>query len=411
MQVQERKPVVGLLSYSAIADDPRVRRQGDAIRDAGWTPIGFGLAGAKSQQPNWKVVETSDRSVRANHTVQRAGKLAAMVASMASGKADPWLTSMFPGLPGFLDAARRQHCDLWIANDWPMLHLVQQLCAEQSVPYVYDTHELATDEFGQDWRWKLTRLPLVRRVEGRGIRAAARVSCVCDGIGRELVKTYALRTQPLVIRNVPEYTPPSSTQASLAPASDRIRVLYHGIIAPGRGIEETIASVPDWRPEFSLTVRGPADSAYREQLRAQITRLGMAERVVLAEPVRMTQMVNEAARFDVGYFALPGNSLHNLHVLPNKLFEYIMAGLALCVSDLPEMSAVVRSHDLGVLITSVTRSSITEAINALSPDRIATYKRNARLAAKALNWGQEKRKLIDSCQVIMLRDVAMRAAQ
>ena len=56
----------------------------------------------------------------------------------------------------------------------------------------------------------------------------------------------------------------------------------------------------------------------------------------------MTALVREASAYDVGLFALPGNSRHNEFALPNKFFEYVMAGLALCVSDLPEMARLVR---------------------------------------------------------------------
>ena len=407
MQSRKRKPTVGLVSYSAIADDPRVRRQGDAIIDAGWTAIGFGHQGARSPRPDWNVVEIRGDNAPAQGalTVRRARVLANLLATMTSGRIEPWLRSLFPLLPSFMAAARQHPCDLWIANDWPVLQLVQQLAAEQSVPFHYDTHELATDEYGQSRRWKLTRLPLIRRVEGQGIRAAASVSCVCDGIGRELARTYSLGNQPIVIRNVPEFV-----QSPPAPPSDRIRVLYHGIVAPGRGLEEAIASVHLWKPEFHLTVRGPGDAHYRKRLLSLIGSHRLADRVVLAEPVPMTHLVREAAQFDVGFFALPGNSLHNLYVLPNKLFEYIMAGLAICVSDLPEMAAVVQRYKLGVLMPSLTEHSIAASINALDHDQITAYKSNARSASKTLNWGEERRKPIACCEAALYRGVPQKQA-
>ena len=56
----------------------------------------------------------------------------------------------------------------------------------------------------------------------------------------------------------------------------------------------------------------------------------METRVRLAPPVPMTSLVQEAAGFDIGLFALPRSSRHNELALPNKFFEYIMAGLATC---------------------------------------------------------------------------------
>ena len=51
------KKQVGILALSAIADDPRVRRQGDAFHAAGWEVIAFGLSGSgRSPAPLWQIV-------------------------------------------------------------------------------------------------------------------------------------------------------------------------------------------------------------------------------------------------------------------------------------------------------------------------------------------------------------------
>ena len=51
------KKQVGILALSAITDDPRVRRQGDAFHAAGWEVIAFGLSGnERSPAPLWQIV-------------------------------------------------------------------------------------------------------------------------------------------------------------------------------------------------------------------------------------------------------------------------------------------------------------------------------------------------------------------
>src|SRR6476661_2870597 len=51
------KKQVGILALSAIADDPRVRRQGDAFHAAGWEVIAFGLPGSgRSAPPPWQII-------------------------------------------------------------------------------------------------------------------------------------------------------------------------------------------------------------------------------------------------------------------------------------------------------------------------------------------------------------------
>ena len=111
--------------------------------------------------------------------------------------------------------------------------------------------------------------------------------------------------------------------------------------------------------------------------------------MVIAPPVPLVDLVAAAANFDIGLFALPGHSQQNVHVLPNKFFEYTMAGLALCVSDLPEMTALLRQHDLGRLIPEDTPEAIATAINGVDRAAIDAHKMHALAAARTLNWEVE----------------------
>src|SRR5262249_13403613 len=111
----------------------------------------------------------------------------------------------------------------------------------------------------------------------------------------------------------------------------------------------------------------------------------------------------EAAAYDVGFFALPRSSRHNQLALPNKFFEYIMAGLALCVTDLPEMARLIRERGLGVTFASVNPRVIAAAINALSPAAIDRYKRNALEAARELCWELESERLVSAYSAASIR--------
>jgi glycosyltransferase involved in cell wall biosynthesis len=173
------------------------------------------------------------------------------------------------------------------------------------------------------------------------------------------------------------------------------------VVARGRGLEACIASVAAWRPEFALTIRGPGGPEYLEHLAALAVEHGVAGRVTFAAPVPMTELVRAAAPFDVGLFALPGHSRQNRHALPNKLFEYLMAGLALCISDLPEMAAILRHWRAGELIPAVTPEAIAAAVNRLTRPAIDACKRNALAAARELNWEREGQRFLEACQGIV----------
>ena len=117
----------------------------------------------------------------------------------------------------------------------------------------------------------------------------------------------------------------------------------------------------------------------------------------MAPAVPMTELVRSASAADIGLFALPDHSRHNRFVLPNKFFEYTMAGLALCVSNLPEMALLLKRHDLGLLVPDLSPAAIATQLNSLDRNRIDCYKRNALAAARQLNWEKESEKLLARC--------------
>jgi hypothetical protein len=78
-----------------------------------------------------------------------------------------------------------------------------------------------------------------------------------------------------------------------------------------------------------------------------------------------------------------------------------MAGLALCLSDLAEMSALLRRYRLGVLIPNVTPKAIAAAINSLTPEAIDTFKQNALVAAQELNWERERETFVSRFEQVL----------
>lgn len=457
MSVEQRsasRPRIGLICFSAIPDDPRVRRQGDLFHSRGWDVVAVGLPGAKSPLPEWRCLDLDSVSGAAPSEDASAGDESridpADRAKLNAGLAQKWGVHVWRVWQHLSDprpeAARtrlgrialsflrrlyrakdvalvylnphhaektfwtlndrfrplhalaaKEHVDIWLANDWTAMPIARQLAAEQGVPYAYDTHELAVDEYAQRLIWRLTQQPVIAAIEKEGIAGAAVTSCVSQGIADRLHALYALPEKPLLIRNMPRY------EAHLfRPSGERIAVLYHGVVNESRGLEACIDSVSLWRPEFHLTIRGPGPAAYIDRLAARIRAAALEERVTLAPAVPMVDLVKEAAEFDIGLFALPGHSAQNIHVLPNKFFEYAMAGLALCVSDLPEMTAMLRQHELGRSIPQATPQAIAVAINSLTRADIDACKRRALEAAKLLNWEAESDRLFAAIERVLL---------
>ena len=276
--------------------------------------------------------------------------------------------------------------DLVLCHDWFTAPIADRLGAKLDVPYSIDVHEYARGQYMAQGPHRWRERPWCHALQKRFLPRAGGLTTICDGIADLLQEDYELPERPTVIRSFAR-----RQELSPRPTGDRITVLYHGFIAQTRGLEQAIASAPHWNAEFHLVIRGGGDEAYLAELRALVERAGAGDRVTIEAPVPASEMIARAnADADIGFFVQPDISQQKRFTLPNKFFEYVTAGLALCVSDLPEMARLVNEHELGLLVPKATPESIAAAINSLDVDAIDRYKRNSLEAARTLDWNREK---------------------
>jgi glycosyltransferase involved in cell wall biosynthesis len=127
----------------------------------------------------------------------------------------------------------------------------------------------------------------------------------------------------------------------------------------------------------------------------------LVERENLSDKVRFSPrlapevLANYTALCDVGCSLEKDTNLNYRFCLPNKLFDYMNAGIPCVVSDLPEMARVVRETQVGLIVPETTPMAIADAINKLLNDKelYEQCRRNARQAAELLCWENEAAKL------------------
>jgi glycosyltransferase involved in cell wall biosynthesis len=104
-----------------------------------------------------------------------------------------------------------------------------------------------------------------------------------------------------------------------------------------------------------------------------------------------------AAGADVGLAPYLPVGLNNLLAAPNKLFEYLHAGLAVAGSDLVDIRRVVDEHRVGALFDAGDPASIATAVRSLvaSPDELGAMRRRARQASSRYTWDAQVGVLLD----------------
>jgi glycosyltransferase involved in cell wall biosynthesis len=375
---------IAVVVLHPLASDSRVLRTARALHEAGHRVLLVGHGPAPEGVP-YDVALLPD--VPSPFRVRAGLVLRQAPASLMASSALPlyWTDGARRRARAILRAARPEVVH---ANDWNTLPLALDAKARWGARIVYDTHEMAVAEYEHSLKWRLAALGHVRAIEGQGIARADAVIAVSGGIARALREVYPGLRDPVVIRNVPDGVP-----APFHPTGSIVTVLFHGLLRSNRGLEPILASVPAWPEAFRLVLRGPCSPGYRAALESKVLAHGLARRVAFEPPVPPGQVVARAAEADLGLCILPDTSRHNRYALPNKLFEYLMAGLGVVVSPLPDMAEIVESTGCGVLVQAEP-AAIAAALGSLDAAAIDALKRRALEAARTLNWTQESRKLV-----------------
>jgi glycosyltransferase involved in cell wall biosynthesis len=204
-----------------------------------------------------------------------------------------------------------------------------------------------------------------------------------------------------VVRNIPKYQAVQKTDRlkQYLGLSPHTRIaLYQGYIQSGRGLERLVREASYLEPDIVIIMMGKAMGTTQTELEALIASEGVANRVKIVPAVPHEELLDWTASADIGLIVhVPDFSLNIQTLLPNKLFEYLIAGLPVVTSDIGAVVDIVNSYDVGQVVTSVEPGAIGAAINALlaDPNTLASMRRNALDAAQhEFNWEKESSELI-----------------
>lgn len=289
----------------------------------------------------------------------------------------------FSSLTRSLENAVHAKADIVHANDLDTLLAGVSIAKRYHATLVYDAHEywpysIAGFSKLEVYFWRGFERLLVRRVN-----TAVTVS---TGLAKLMTEDYQKNFD--VVPNASPRGPLTAEHG--ASLHNGIRFIFQGIFAPGRGLEELITGWSKISDQGAmLFLRGP-DNEFKRAYIELAEKLGVwGKTVFFIPPVEERQLVPALYGFDVGIIPYLPLGPNNTHCCPNKLSQYMQAGVAVMSNRLEFVSNFLAENDVGCSYSSDDPNSVRTVAEFLrnNPDRVQQFKDNARrVASELFNW-------------------------
>jgi glycosyltransferase involved in cell wall biosynthesis len=125
-------------------------------------------------------------------------------------------------------------------------------------------------------------------------------------------------------------------------------------------------------------------------LKQNVKDFGIEDKVIFKGRMPYAEMMAHTQLADLGLTLDKDTNINYRYSLPNKVFDYIQAGIPVLGSDLVEVKRIVQEFSVGQIVESVEPKAIALAItNMLSSDKVSEWKANCIKASKELSWDVE----------------------
>jgi len=268
-------------------------------------------------------------------------------------------------------AAIKTNAEVYHANDLDTLQICATAAKKNNSKLVYDSHELWLESS----RFFIATHPLnkvrLKGIEQKCIRVANEVIAVTPLRGKKMKEMYPSLTALTIIENAPEtlneLPEKGSLRSRINASADTVIALYQGVFCPERGLEELLkAAKLTTNPKIKFVFIGM--DAWNGTLQKKAVEMNITDRVVFLPPVPSEELPQITVDADMGFILFRNTCLNHYYSLPNKLYEYQMAGIPIISSDFPELKRVLTEVGSGLTVNPESVEEIASAVDRLAQD-------------------------------------------
>ncbi len=277
-------------------------------------------------------------------------------------------------------------CDILLANDLDSLPANFLASKIRNKTLVYDSHEYFTEVP------ELINRPKVQRIwealEQKMLPKLENAYTVCHSIAAVYAEKYG--TEFRVVRNLPlaQHTPIEKQETPTK------IILYQGAVNIARGLKQAILAM-HYVEHAKLVIAGDGD--IKSELEKLVRDEKLGDKVEFTGRLPLEKLAEITAQADLGISVEEDYGLNYRFALPNKLFDYIQSQIPVLVSNLPEMSAVVKKYQVGEITPSLAPEILAKKMTdcLTNNEKRKLWKTNVKTAAQELVWENEEKILAE----------------
>jgi len=293
-----------------------------------------------------------------------------------------------------LVTAYREKAQIYHAFDLDTLLPAALAARLRGAKLIYETHELYLELEA------LRDRPVVRSlwsvIERSLIARSHSVITVNESIAEIYQRRYGIRKPDVILSCPPlkEYPKRDLLRKQLRIPSGRKIILYQGVLRSGQGLFLLVELIRQL-PGACLVFIG--DGPLKEDLQAEVEKKELSGRVFFKNRLPPKDLLYYTASGDLGMLLMESGAPNNFYALPNKVFEYMMAGVPQVVSNFPELKNFVEGTEVGVTVDVKNLEEIVATVKdiLLNETELNRLRENCRRIAADFNWEKESEKLKD----------------
>jgi glycosyltransferase involved in cell wall biosynthesis len=306
----------------------------------------------------------------------------------------------------YIERALAECGDVYVACDLPMLPAADRAASKNGKFLIYDAHEFYTEQ----QHLSALEKRMAREMERMLIGRTHLIITINDSIADLFKERYAIQ-KPEVIYNCTTPPPSFDARASHGVIRERLSlgpgtriVLFQGGFLPGRNLESLVRAARHFPQGTALVFLGYGE--YRRHLQDLARAAG---NVHFLDAVSQGELLDYTASADLGIIPYQPVDLNTMFCTPNKLFEFLQAGLPLLADGkLQEIKRFIESEQIGFLRDLSTSESIGSAVREIlgCPEGLTMARQSCLKAAHRFTWDVEGAKFARLVEETLKKSVA-----